>query len=86
MDISDINGDILAINTGLSMSGWNFSDEDSSPEPIDSPSQFIMAVVSLFGDEQETLKDIVMDGKRVLGTDRVTQGSVIVLLLEVLLP
>jgi len=46
MDISDINGDILAINTGLSMSRWNFSDEDSSPEPIDSPSQLIISANS----------------------------------------
>jgi hypothetical protein len=46
MDISDINGDMLAINTGLSMSRWNFSDEDSSPEPINIPSQFIISANS----------------------------------------
>jgi hypothetical protein len=46
IDISDINGDILAINTEPSMSRWNFSDEDSSPEPINSPSQFIISANS----------------------------------------
>ena len=61
MDISDINGDILAINTGISMSRWNFSDEDSSPEPINSPSQIITstnssALVSI-------LPDSILDGE-----------------------